>query len=88
MKILNEEEFDNSLVIIYKSQTMALSEHFFDNCLLFIIHVTKMRGQSLGIFLRDGDLFNDEPEYVISEELMSSATLISDNSTTETIDKQ
>ena len=27
-------------------------------------------------------IFNDETEYVISEELMSSTTLISDNSTT------
>ena len=41
-----------------------------------------MQGQSLNIFLRDGDSFNDEPKYIISEELMSSTTLISDNSTT------
>ena len=33
--------------------------------------IIKKVGQSLGIFLRDGDPFNDEPEYVISEELMS-----------------
>ena len=47
-----------------------------------------MAGQSLGIFLRDWDPFNDEPEYVFNGELMSSTTLISDNSTTKTTDQQ
>ena len=42
-----------------------------------------MLGQSFVMFLRDGDQFNDEPEYVISEELMSYTTLIPDNSTTK-----
>ena len=43
-----------------------------------------MTGQSLGIFLTDGNSINDEPEYVISEKLISSRTLISDNKTTKT----
>ena len=55
---------------------MVLSKHFFDNYLIFIIHITKITGQSLGIFLRDGDPFNDETEYVISQELIIYTTLI------------
>ena len=46
-----------------------------------------MPGQSFSIFLRDGYLFNEESEYVISEELMSSTKLISDNITTKTTDQ-